>query len=98
MCDIPISDFNIQMQRETVNGSITFSTVTIKLEGTIIKITNGDITMDDQAWVDFYLIFTWNILASTFFKLILIEKQQNISASKIKKKMVQILPKMILHL
>uniref|UniRef100_A0A9J7XSW5 Uncharacterized protein n=1 Tax=Cyprinus carpio carpio TaxID=630221 RepID=A0A9J7XSW5_CYPCA len=27
MCDIPISDFNIQMQRETVNGSITFSTI-----------------------------------------------------------------------
>ncbi|KAF4094917.1 hypothetical protein G5714_023995 [Onychostoma macrolepis] len=49
MCDIEVSDFNIQMQRETVNGSITFSTVTIKLEGTIIKITNGDITMDDQA-------------------------------------------------
>ncbi|XP_016322217.1 mucin-2-like isoform X5 [Sinocyclocheilus anshuiensis] len=49
MCDITVSDFNIQMQRETVNGSITFSTVTIKLEGTIIKITNGDITMDDQA-------------------------------------------------
>uniref|UniRef100_A0A8C1GCX6 VWFD domain-containing protein n=1 Tax=Cyprinus carpio TaxID=7962 RepID=A0A8C1GCX6_CYPCA len=49
MCDAATSDFNIQMQRETVNGSITFSTVTIKLEGTIIKITNGDITMDDQA-------------------------------------------------
>uniref|UniRef100_A0A8C1I8J6 Uncharacterized protein n=1 Tax=Cyprinus carpio TaxID=7962 RepID=A0A8C1I8J6_CYPCA len=48
MCDIPISDFNIQMQRETVNGSITFSTVTIKLEGTVIKITNGDITMDKE--------------------------------------------------
>ncbi len=57
MCDIAVSDFNIQMQRETVNGSITFSTVTIKLEGTVIKITNGDITMDDQAWVDFYLIY-----------------------------------------
>ncbi|XP_058622663.1 mucin-2-like isoform X1 [Onychostoma macrolepis] len=48
MCDISTSDFNIQMQRETVNGSITFSTVTIKLEGTIIKITNGDITMEDE--------------------------------------------------
>ncbi|XP_042608509.1 mucin-2-like [Cyprinus carpio] len=48
MCDIPISDFNIQMQRETVNGSITFSTVTIELEGTVIKITNGDITMDKE--------------------------------------------------
>ncbi|XP_059391924.1 mucin-5B-like [Carassius carassius] len=48
MCDIPISDFNIQMQRETVNGSITFNTVTIELEGTIIKITNGDITMGNE--------------------------------------------------
>ncbi|XP_043083626.1 mucin-2 [Puntigrus tetrazona] len=48
MCDVATSDFNIQMQRETVNGSITFSTVTIKLEGTIIKITNGDITMGEE--------------------------------------------------
>ncbi|XP_051740708.1 mucin-5B-like isoform X3 [Ctenopharyngodon idella] len=49
MCDTTNSDFNIQMQREIVNNSITFSTVTIKLEGALIKLTNGDITMDDQA-------------------------------------------------
>ncbi|XP_056095225.1 mucin-2-like [Rhinichthys klamathensis goyatoka] len=48
MCDSTNSDFNIQMQRETVNDSITFSTVTIKLEGTVIKITNGDITMGEE--------------------------------------------------
>ncbi|XP_077066319.1 uncharacterized protein LOC143720620 [Siphateles boraxobius] len=48
MCDSTASDFNIQMQRETVNDSITFSTVTIKLEGTVIKITNGDITMGEE--------------------------------------------------
>ncbi|KAL1247257.1 hypothetical protein QQF64_022633, partial [Cirrhinus molitorella] len=48
MCDTAISDFNIQMQRETVNGSITFSTVTIVLDGTIVKITNGDITVGEE--------------------------------------------------
>ncbi|KAL1247267.1 hypothetical protein QQF64_022643 [Cirrhinus molitorella] len=48
MCDSTASDFNIQMQREIVNETITFSTVTVKLEGVVIKITNGDITMDDQ--------------------------------------------------
>jgi len=48
MCDNTNSDFNIQMQRETVNDSITFSTVSIKLEGTVIKITNGDITMGEE--------------------------------------------------
>ncbi|TRY87240.1 hypothetical protein DNTS_031749 [Danionella cerebrum] len=48
MCDIPTSDFNIQMQRETVNGLITFSTITIMLEGTIVKITNGDIIMGEE--------------------------------------------------
>ncbi|XP_051740976.1 mucin-2 [Ctenopharyngodon idella] len=48
MCDTTTSDFNIQMQRETVNGSITFSIVTIKLEGTVIKLINGDITMGEE--------------------------------------------------
>ncbi|RXN22576.1 intestinal mucin [Labeo rohita] len=48
MCDVVVSDFNIQMQRETVNGSITFNTVTIVLEGAIIKITNGDITIGEE--------------------------------------------------
>ncbi|ROL54622.1 Mucin-5B [Anabarilius grahami] len=48
MCDTTTSDFNIQMQRETVNGSITFSIVTIMLEGTVIKLINGDITMGEE--------------------------------------------------
>ncbi|XP_051981077.1 mucin-5AC-like, partial [Xyrauchen texanus] len=48
MCDITSSDFNIQMQRKTENGLITFSKVSIKLEGTVIKLSNDNITMDDQ--------------------------------------------------
>ncbi|KAK9952106.1 hypothetical protein ABG768_017964 [Culter alburnus] len=48
MCDTTTSDFNIQMQREIVNGSITFSIVTVKLEGTVIKLINGDITMGEE--------------------------------------------------
>nr|XP_021326285.1 mucin-2-like isoform X1 [Danio rerio] len=48
MCDAASSDFNIQMQRETVNGSISFSTVLIKLDGTVIKVTDSDITMGEE--------------------------------------------------
>ncbi|RXN22579.1 mucin-2-like isoform X5 [Labeo rohita] len=48
MCDSTASDFNIQMQREVVNKTITFDAVTIKMEGVLIKITNGIITMDNK--------------------------------------------------
>ncbi|XP_051545118.1 mucin-2-like [Myxocyprinus asiaticus] len=48
MCDITASDFNIQMQRKTENDLIAFSTVSIKLEGTVIKLSNGNITMDEE--------------------------------------------------
>ncbi|XP_048013922.1 mucin-2-like isoform X2 [Megalobrama amblycephala] len=48
MCDTTTSDFNIQMQREIVNNSITFSIVTIMLEGTVIKLINGDITIGEE--------------------------------------------------
>ncbi|TRY87244.1 hypothetical protein DNTS_031751, partial [Danionella cerebrum] len=48
LCDSRVSDFNIQMQRNAVNGSVTFTTVTITLEGTVIKIAKGEVTMDDE--------------------------------------------------
>ncbi|XP_056095226.1 mucin-2-like [Rhinichthys klamathensis goyatoka] len=48
MCDSTPPDFNIQMQRETVNGSIIFSKITIDLQDAVIKLTNNDIMMDDQ--------------------------------------------------
>nr|XP_055049039.1 mucin-5AC [Misgurnus anguillicaudatus] len=48
MCDVPVSDFNIQMQRTTVNGSVTFTSVTLDLEGTTIKLSQGNIFMDDK--------------------------------------------------
>ncbi|XP_051548147.1 mucin-2-like [Myxocyprinus asiaticus] len=47
MCS-SVSDFNIQMQRKIVNDSISFSTVTVELEGTVIKLSNGKTTMDGQ--------------------------------------------------
>ncbi|XP_051545276.1 mucin-2-like [Myxocyprinus asiaticus] len=43
-----VQDFNIQMQRKIVNDSIIFSTIIIELEGTVIKLSNGNIIMDDQ--------------------------------------------------
>ncbi|XP_073669503.1 mucin-6-like [Paramisgurnus dabryanus] len=48
MCDTHVSDFNIQMQRTIVNGSVTFTSVTLELEGTSIKFSQGNIFMDDQ--------------------------------------------------
>ncbi|KAK9952099.1 hypothetical protein ABG768_017957, partial [Culter alburnus] len=48
MCHSKPPDFNIQMQRETVNGTIVFSKITIDLLDAVIKLTNYDITMDDQ--------------------------------------------------
>lgn len=47
-CHSKPPDFNIQMQRETVNGTIVFSKITIDLLDAVIKLTNYDITMDDQ--------------------------------------------------
>ncbi|XP_057185195.1 mucin-5B-like [Triplophysa rosa] len=48
MCDTAVSDFNIQMQRKIVNGSAAFNLITIQLEGTVIKLRDGNIFMDDQ--------------------------------------------------
>ncbi|KAA0724595.1 Mucin-5AC [Triplophysa tibetana] len=48
MCDTAASDFNIQMQRKIVNGSVTFQSVTIEMEGAVIKLSDGNIIMDDQ--------------------------------------------------
>ncbi|XP_056596653.1 mucin-2-like [Triplophysa dalaica] len=48
MCDTAISDFNIQMQRKIVNGSVAFNLITIQLEGIVIKLRDGNIFMDDQ--------------------------------------------------
>ncbi|XP_056596652.1 mucin-2-like [Triplophysa dalaica] len=48
MCDTAASDFNIQMQRKIVNGSVTFQSVTIEMEGGVIKLSDGNITMDNK--------------------------------------------------
>jgi len=54
MCDSTPSDFNIQMQREIVNGSIVFSKITIDLQEAVIKLTDNDVMMDGKVWVYFY--------------------------------------------
>ncbi|KAG1928905.1 mucin-2-like [Pimephales promelas] len=48
MCDSTPSDFNIQMQREIVNGSIVFSKITIDLQEAVIKLTDNDVMMDGK--------------------------------------------------
>nr|XP_021326445.1 mucin-2-like isoform X1 [Danio rerio] len=52
MCNSPVSDFNIEIQRQIVNNSITFGKITINLEGTVIVLTNNDIIMGDQVVYD----------------------------------------------
>ncbi|XP_056307305.1 mucin-2-like, partial [Danio aesculapii] len=52
MCNSPVSDFNIEIQRQIVNNSITFGKITINLEGTVIVLTNNDIVMGDQVVYD----------------------------------------------
>ncbi|KAL1247256.1 hypothetical protein QQF64_022632 [Cirrhinus molitorella] len=47
-CHDRAPDFNIEMQRGTVNGSIIFSKIIINLQGTVIELTNNDIIMDGQ--------------------------------------------------
>ncbi|KAA0724596.1 Mucin-5B [Triplophysa tibetana] len=48
MCDDGAKDFNIQMQRKIVNGSAIFQSVTIEMEGAVIKLSDGKIVMDKQ--------------------------------------------------
>ncbi|KTG25128.1 hypothetical protein cypCar_00036542, partial [Cyprinus carpio] len=43
-----ISDFNIKIQRKIVNNSVTFSKITVDLQGTVIELTNDNIIMDKQ--------------------------------------------------
>ncbi|XP_072529503.1 mucin-2-like [Salminus brasiliensis] len=49
MCDSAISDFNIQMRRQYVNNLPTISSFTIKLNGIVIHLAKGDITMNEKA-------------------------------------------------
>ncbi|XP_059391918.1 mucin-5B-like [Carassius carassius] len=42
------SDFNVKMQRKIVNNSVTFSQITVDLQGTVVELTSNKILMDKQ--------------------------------------------------
>ncbi|XP_049330375.1 mucin-5B-like isoform X2 [Astyanax mexicanus] len=48
MCDSTMSDFNIQMRRKYTSNLPTISSFTIKLEGVVIQLTDGIITMKEK--------------------------------------------------
>lgn len=51
MCQSTESDFNIQLRREYINGLPAITSFTIKLEGMVLMLHQGKITMGDKAWV-----------------------------------------------
>ncbi|XP_058264560.1 mucin-2-like isoform X2 [Hemibagrus wyckioides] len=48
MCDSTRSDFNIQMRREYIGGVAAIRSFNVKLEGTVIMLHEGNITMDNE--------------------------------------------------
>ncbi|XP_062859721.1 mucin-2-like [Trichomycterus rosablanca] len=51
MCDSTQSEFNIQLKRQFVNELPTISSFTIKLEGTVITLLNGNLTVNEQVLI-----------------------------------------------
>ncbi|KAL6474544.1 hypothetical protein MHYP_G00181050 [Metynnis hypsauchen] len=49
LCDRTKTDFNIQMRREYINNLSTISSFTINMDGVVVKLLHGNITMNDQA-------------------------------------------------
>lgn len=49
MCDSTIPDFNIQMRREYIDGFAAISSFTIKVEGVVIMLHQGNLTVNDEA-------------------------------------------------
>ncbi|KAL1247253.1 hypothetical protein QQF64_022629 [Cirrhinus molitorella] len=41
-------DFNIEMQRNKINGSVIFSKIRVNLQGTVIELTNNNVKMDNE--------------------------------------------------
>lgn len=49
-CGGSYEDFNVQMRREIVNGEPTISKITLKLDGTVVELTKGSISVNGQTW------------------------------------------------
>ncbi|KAL7867727.1 hypothetical protein SRHO_G00091110 [Serrasalmus rhombeus] len=49
LCDSTKTDFNIQMRRQYINNLPTICSFTIKIDGVVVKLLDGNITMNDQA-------------------------------------------------
>lgn len=52
-CKSSYENFNIQLQRQEINGVITIKKVTMRLEGIVVELANTSIKVDDEAWVCF---------------------------------------------
>ncbi|XP_037398964.1 mucin-5B-like [Pygocentrus nattereri] len=49
LCDSTKTDFNVQMRRQYINNLPTIRSFTIKIDGVVVKLLDGNITMNDQA-------------------------------------------------
>ncbi|XP_037398837.1 mucin-5B-like isoform X5 [Pygocentrus nattereri] len=49
LCDSTKTDFNIQMRRQYINNLPTIRSFTIKIDGVVVKLLDGHITMNDKA-------------------------------------------------
>ncbi|XP_039988196.1 mucin-2-like [Xiphias gladius] len=48
-CKSSYENFNIQLQRQEINGVITIKKVTMRLEGIVVELANTSIKVDDEA-------------------------------------------------
>ncbi len=52
-CKSSFEDFNIQLQRQEINGVTTIKKVAMKLDGAIVELTNASIKVNYEPWVCF---------------------------------------------
>ncbi|XP_053491462.1 mucin-5AC [Ictalurus furcatus] len=47
-CSSSYEDFNVQLRRQVVNGEPLISKITMKLDGTVVELSNGSVSVDGQ--------------------------------------------------
>lgn len=67
MCDSTQSEFNIQMRRENIGERPEITAFTIKLGGIVIMLQQGNITVNNKAWVFLSHSHDYSIQSHTFF-------------------------------
>ncbi|KAL7867725.1 hypothetical protein SRHO_G00091090 [Serrasalmus rhombeus] len=70
LCDSTKTDFNIQMRRQYINNLPTISSFTINIDGVVVKLLHGNITMNDQAVaIPIYQYGVWIEKTTSYIKI-----------------------------